>query len=98
MLTVDVSRRVVRFNQLHFRVKATPCRILILLLRNQGHVVSRPTIYREIWGYQFDPGTKVIDVQICYLRKLLKTLDAPVEIKTFRGKGLCLQVTVGKPA
>ncbi|QCI13341.1 winged helix-turn-helix transcriptional regulator [Pseudomonas putida] len=90
-LIVDASMRTVRFKDLHFPLKATSCRLLTLLLRHQGNVVSRTTIYEEIWGYRFDPGTKIIEVQICYLRKVLKTLQAPFEIRTLRGRGLYIQ-------
>lgn len=65
-------------------------------LLNQDQVVSRTTIFSKVWGYHFDPGTKIIDVQICYLRKILLTLQAPFEIKTFRGKGLSLQMVEHK--
>ncbi|WP_420794028.1 winged helix-turn-helix domain-containing protein [Pseudomonas kurunegalensis] len=90
-LIVDASTRTVRFKDLHFPLKATSCRLLTLLLRHQGNVVSRTTIYEEIWGYQFNPGTKIIEVQICYLRKVLKALQAPFEIRTLRGRGLTIR-------
>ncbi|MBF8668372.1 winged helix-turn-helix transcriptional regulator [Pseudomonas putida] len=94
-LIVDASTRTVRFKDLHFPLKATSCRLLTLLLRHQGSVVSRTTIYEEIWGYQFNPGTKIIEVQICYLRKMLKSLQAPFEIRTLRGRGLTIRAVGG---
>ncbi|WP_414155181.1 winged helix-turn-helix domain-containing protein [Pseudomonas sp. BNK-43-a] len=94
-LIVDTSTRTVRFKDLHFPLKATSCRLLTLLLRHQGNVVSRTTIYEEIWGYQFNPGTKIIEVQICYLRKVLKSLQAPFEIRTLRGRGLTIRAVDG---
>jgi DNA-binding response OmpR family regulator len=72
-------------------LKATPCRLLHLLLENAENVVSRKTIYKEIWGYDFDPGTKIIEVQVHYLRSILASSNSGFEIKTYRGKGISLQ-------
>ena len=94
-LIVDTSTRTVRFKGLHFPLKATSCRLLTLLLRQQGNVVSRKTIYEEIWGYQFNPGTKIIEVQICYLRMVDISLKAPFEIRTLRGRGLTIRAVDG---
>ncbi|AXQ48751.1 helix-turn-helix domain-containing protein [Stenotrophomonas rhizophila] len=44
---------------------------------------------------QFNPGTKIIEVQICYLRKVLKSLQAPFEIRTLRGRGLTIRAVEG---
>ncbi|MGC3893261.1 winged helix-turn-helix domain-containing protein [Pseudomonas urmiensis] len=90
-LILDTRVNLLRVNERCLLLQATPARLLALLLLNQGTVMSRKTIFSEVWGYQFNPGTKIIDVQICYLRKILHTLQAPFEIKTFRSQGLRLQ-------
>lgn len=72
-------------------LKPTPYRLMHLLIENRGQVVSRKAIYKEIWGYDFDPGTKLIEVQVHYLRGVLCRLKSVFEIKTYRGKGICLQ-------
>ncbi|MFA7891462.1 winged helix-turn-helix domain-containing protein [Pseudomonas putida] len=74
-----------------FQLKPTPCRLLTLLIRCGEQVVNRQTILMEVWGYDFNPGTKIIDVQICYLRKALAAVHAPFEIKTHRGRGISLR-------
>ncbi len=38
-------------------------------MENAGAVLSRAQILNNNWGYGFDPGTKVVDVYIRYLRK-----------------------------
>lgn len=72
-------------------VKKTPFRLLVLLVKKKGSVVSREAIYKEVWGYDFDPGTKIIDVQICYLRRVFNSLALPFEIKTHRFLGFSFQ-------
>lgn len=40
-----------------------------VLLRHRGQVLSREQLLSHVWGYDFDPGSNVVDVYIGYLRK-----------------------------
>ena len=61
--------------------------LLAYLMRNAGKVVSRTQILNQVWGYGFDPGTKVVDVYIRYLRQKVDAgADVPL-IRTTRGFG-----------
>ncbi|MEP6865300.1 MAG: response regulator transcription factor [Deltaproteobacteria bacterium] len=64
--------------------------LLGCLLRRPGEVVTRVEILREAFGYDFDPGTNVIDVHLTHLRK--KLTGFPVQIETVRGAGIRLTV------
>ena len=65
-------------------------KLLELLLRNQGQVVTRTMMLEEVWDYHFDPGTNVIDVHISRLRKKIDE-DAEVPLlHTVRGVGYML--------
>jgi two-component system copper resistance phosphate regulon response regulator CusR len=61
------------------------------LLRRRGEVVARAEILRDAFGYEFDPGTNVIDVHLNHLRKKLQGF--PVAIETVRGAGIRLVVS-----
>jgi DNA-binding response OmpR family regulator len=61
------------------------------LLRRRGEVVARAEILRDAFGYEFDPGTNVIDVHLNHLRKKLHGF--PVAIETVRGAGIRLTVS-----
>lgn len=59
-------------------------------LRHRGKLISRLELSRDIWGYNFDPGTNVVDVYVNHLRKKIDS-DFPVKlIQTERGKGYYL--------
>ena len=65
--------------------------LLGLLIRRRGEVVTRMEIFSEAFGYDFDPGTNVIDVHLTHLRK--KLTGFPITIETVRGAGIRLLVT-----
>jgi DNA-binding response OmpR family regulator len=69
--------------------------VLGYLLRRRGEVVTRPAILADVFGYDFDPGTNVIDVHIAHLRR--KLAGAPVRIETVRGAGFRLDIDGAAP-
>jgi DNA-binding response OmpR family regulator len=54
-----------------------------IFLRNAGQVLSREQLLDHVWGYDFDPGSNVVDVYVGYLRRKLGTST----ISTVRGVG-----------
>lgn len=61
--------------------------ILEYLLRNKGRVVSRTQILENVWGYNFDPTTNIVDVHIKALREKISQIGATDYIRTVRGIG-----------
>ena len=54
-----------------------------MFLRNPGHVLSREQLLSGAWGYDFDPGSNVVDVYVRYLRRKL----GADHFETVRGMG-----------
>jgi two-component system, OmpR family, response regulator len=52
-------------------------------LRHPGQVLSREQLLSRVWGYDFDPGSNVVDVYVRYLRRKL----GADRIATVRGMG-----------
>ncbi|MEG0290586.1 MAG: response regulator transcription factor [Erysipelotrichaceae bacterium] len=63
--------------------------LLEYLARNKGIVLSRDQILNDIWGFDYDGDTRIVDVHIFKLRAKLK--PANVEIKSTRGVGYLLE-------
>ena len=61
--------------------------LLSYLMSYPGKVVSRPRLLSNVWGYSFEPGTKVVDVYIRYLRKKIDEGEDRPLIHTVRGVG-----------
>jgi two-component system OmpR family response regulator len=64
--------------------------LLAFLLRHQGSVVSRARLLSNVWNLSFDPGTKVVDVYIRYLRRKLAQGGESSMIRTVRGFGFTI--------
>jgi DNA-binding response OmpR family regulator len=58
-----------------------------IFMLNPGQVLSREQLLSHVWGYDFDPGSNVVDVYVGYLRKKFGS-DT---IKTVRGMGYRLE-------
>jgi two-component system response regulator QseB len=57
--------------------------MLEVLIRHAGQVLSREQLLSHVWGYDYDPGSNVVDVYIGYLRRKLGSNS----IETVRGMG-----------
>jgi two-component system, OmpR family, copper resistance phosphate regulon response regulator CusR len=57
--------------------------MLEVLIQHPGQVLSREQLLAHVWGYDYDPGSNVVEVYIRYLRRKLGA-DA---IETVRGMG-----------
>ncbi len=65
--------------------------LLEYLLKNKNRVLTRSQILRDLWGYQFDPTTNVVDVHINFLRDKVDRDFEKKLIKTVRGTGYMIR-------
>jgi len=63
--------------------------LLETFLRHAGQVLSREQLLSHVWGFDFDPGSNVVDVYVRYLRQKLGN----EVIATKRGIGYCHSAT-----
>ena len=90
-LTVNLLTRDVRRGERKIELTAREFALLEQLIRAPGRVFTRVQIWEQVWGYDFDPGTNVVDV---YVQRLRKKIDegAPLKlIETIRGVGYRLR-------
>ena len=83
-ISLDVTRRQVRVGGDGVALTDREFRLLHHLVRHAGEVVTRESILSEVWGYQFDPGSNVVDVCVGRLRK---KLGPGASIETVRHAG-----------
>lgn len=68
-LTVDDTSKTVTRGNTTVQLTATEYRLLLVLIKNKGRVMSRPELLDAAWSINFNMGTNVVDVYINYLRK-----------------------------
>ena len=83
---IDASKRKVYFKENEVFLTTTEFDLLTLLVKNGGNVVRRDMILDEVWGYDEEVSTNVVEVYIRYLRNKI----AGIKIETVRGVGYCL--------
>ncbi|WP_369199933.1 response regulator transcription factor [Streptomyces sp. PU-14G] len=82
-LSLDLRTRRARAGEKTVDLTAREFVLLELFLRHPGQVLSREQILSHVWGYDFDPGSNVVDV---YVRALRRKLGAE-RVETVRGMG-----------
>ena len=68
---LDLRRRLAYAGDREVELSARELTLAEVLIRNRGLVLSREQLLSQVWGYDFDPGSNVVDVYIGYLRKKL---------------------------
>jgi two-component system, OmpR family, response regulator len=83
-LVLDLPGRQARVGDRVADLADREFKLLLFLMRHVGQVVSRERLLSEVWGYDFDPRSNVVDVCVRRLRRRLGP-DAPIE--TVRNAG-----------
>lgn len=89
-LTLDPSTREVRRSGEPINLTAREFDLLRYLIENAGRIISRERLLSSVWQIGYDPGTKIVDVYIRYVRA---KIDRPGEeslIRTVRSIGYML--------
>jgi len=70
--------------------------LLELFLLRRGEILGRPEILREVFGYDFNTGTNIVEVHVAHLRRKLGPTSAL--LRTVRGSGYVLAFPEGHRA
>jgi DNA-binding response OmpR family regulator len=86
-VTVSLLTREVRRGDQPLSLTPREFHLLEVLLRTPGRVFTRTQLLERVWGYDFDPQTNLVDVNIQRLRKKIDTDGEESIIETVRGVG-----------
>lgn len=84
-LKIDKDRYQTYINDEEIHLTKKEYDLLVYLVENLEHVVSREQILNDIWNFDYDGDTRIVDVHIFKLRS--KLANASSEIKSLRGVG-----------
>ena len=68
---LDLRSRRVKLGGREIDLSAREFALAELFFRHPGQLLSREQILSNVWGYDFDPGSNIVDVYVGYLRKKL---------------------------
>jgi DNA-binding response OmpR family regulator len=85
--TLDLRTRRIEVDGRGADLSAREFALAEVFFRHPGQVLSREQLLDHVWGYDFDPGSNIVDVYVGYLRKKL----GPDRISAVRGMGYKLE-------
>lgn len=82
-LTLDLRTRWASVGEETVELSAREFELLRTFLQHPNQVLSREQLLARVWGYDYDPGSNVVDVYVGYLRRKL----GQRRVETIRGVG-----------
>ena len=90
-LSLDATAKTVTRAGKNIELTAKEFALLEYMMRNKGVVLSREMIENNLWNYDYEGGTNVVDVYVGYLRKKMDTGFDKKLIHTVWGAGWVLK-------
>ena len=91
-LHMDLLSRKVMSNGKIVTLQPREFKLLEYLMRHANQVVTRTMLLENVWDYDFDPQTNVIDVHISKLRKKIDTSPPKQLLRTVHNVGYMLSI------
>lgn len=91
-LTMNLLTREVRRGTTKINLTPREFSLLEHLMRSPGRVLTRVQICEQVWDYNFDPGTNLVEVYVQRLRKKVDGMSPVKLIETIRGVGYRISV------
>jgi len=90
-LTLDTVTRKAKRGDKVIELSAREYRLLEFLMRSPDRVCGRMAIVENVWEYDFDPGTNLVDVYVMRLREKIDVGFEPKLLHTIRGVGYVMK-------
>lgn len=90
-LTLDTVTRRARRGEKDIDLAPREYLLLEFLMRSPGRICGRMAIVENVWDYDFDPGTNLVDVYIMRLREKIDSAFERKLLHTVRGVGYSLR-------
>ena len=86
-ITLDLRTRRLHLDGVVADLTAREFALAEIFLSHPGQVLSREQLLSRVWGYDYDPGSNIVETYVRYLRRKL----GPDRIETVRGMGYRLR-------
>src|SRR5271165_3567509 len=91
-LNMDLVARTVKRKGEKIDLQPREFRLLEVLLRSEGRIVTRKMLLEQVWEFHFDPKTNIVETHISRLRTKIDRGREVSLIHTVRGAGYMLRV------
>ena len=90
-LVLDPVAHEVRRGERVIDLSRTEFALLELFMKHPRQVLTRSTIFENVWGYDFGPTSNALGVYMGYLRRKTEAAGEPRLLHTVRGVGYILR-------
>ncbi len=91
-IKLNLGQRKVKCGAREVRLTPKQARLLEVLMRHPGEVVSRKTLIKQVWDTDYTGDTRTLDVHISWLRSVIEPNPLkPRYLRTLRGEGYRLE-------
>ncbi len=91
-IEINLLSRVVKIKDQEIDLLQREYTLLEYFMKKPNQVITRSMLLENVWDYNFDPQTNIIDVHISRLRKKLEPFVEKQPIVTVRGAGYMLKI------
>ena len=92
-LELDLINRTGRRGGQVLNLQPTEFKLLEVMMRNSGQILTRMMLFEAVWNFHFDPGTNLVNMHMSRLRRKIDPPEKPPLIRTVRGSGYVLEAS-----
>ena len=90
-IELDIEGRIVKKDGEIIELTNTEFQLLLTFMRNKNRVLTREILLDNVWGYNSEAETNIVDVYVRYIRNKLDKNEKEKYIQTVRGVGYVMR-------
>lgn len=90
-LELNIESRLLKKSEQLIELTKKEYDLLFMFMKNINRVLTREVLLENIWGYDAEIETNVVDVYVRHLRNKLDSVDKESYIQTMRGMGYVMR-------
>ena len=92
-LELDLIDRTAKRGERPIDLRPREFRLLKYMMQRSGQLLTRATLFKDVWDYKFVPESNLVDVHMGRLRRKIDGPDEAAIIRNVRGAGFILSAT-----
>jgi DNA-binding response OmpR family regulator len=92
-LELDLIDRTAKRGDRQIDLRPREFQLLKYMMRRSDELLTRATLFKDVWHYNFDPETNLVDVHMGLLRRKVDGSNEVPMIRSVRGAGFVLSAT-----